>query len=143
MGQPEMSNRAFRRPQILGYATKAEFFGKWQALLEVYTSRELRKEHDKLPAISGLAKKMQQVICYFTGENDVIISCRAVEKQSSAGSALAKADRVLSYRTCARKTRGVACAKLELGFDKRADQPESHRETGQSNFVCSTTNVYR
>src|SRR6266516_4305733 len=74
MGQPGMSNRAFRRPQILGHATKAEFFDKWQALLEAYTTRELRKEHDKLPAISGLAKKMQQVICYFTGENDVYLA---------------------------------------------------------------------
>lgn len=74
MGQREMSNRAFRRPQILGHATKAEFFDKWQALLEAYTARDLRKEPDKLPAISGLAKKMLQVICYFTGDNDVYLA---------------------------------------------------------------------
>lgn len=73
IGQPEMSNRAFRRPEILGHATKAEFFDKWQALLEAYTARDLRKESDKFAAISGLAKKMQQVIRYFTGADDVYL----------------------------------------------------------------------
>jgi hypothetical protein len=74
MGQSEMSNRAFLRPEIMGHATQDEFFDKWHALLEAYTTRNLRKESDKLAAISGLAKKMQQVIRYFTGEDDVYLA---------------------------------------------------------------------
>ena len=74
MGQLEMSNRAFRKPEILGHATQEEFFDKWRALLEAYTARGLGRDSDKFPAISGLAKKMQQVIHYFTGEDDVYLA---------------------------------------------------------------------
>jgi hypothetical protein len=52
-------NRGFRKPEILGHSTKADIFDKWQALLEAYTTYDLRKESDKFPAISRLAKKMQ------------------------------------------------------------------------------------
>jgi hypothetical protein len=72
--EPEMCNRTFRRPEIFGHATKAKFFDKWQALLENYTARKLRVESDKFTAMSGLAKKMQQVICYFTGEDDLYLA---------------------------------------------------------------------
>jgi hypothetical protein len=72
-GNEKMSNRGFRKPEILGHSTKAEIFDKWQALLEAYTTYDLRKESDKFPAISRLAK-MQQVICYFTGEGYVYLA---------------------------------------------------------------------
>jgi hypothetical protein len=58
----EASNRIIRQPDIFGPMSLPKMHQKWAEVVQLFTERQLGYDEDKLPALSGLAKKFAETL---------------------------------------------------------------------------------
>jgi hypothetical protein len=61
VGKPPLNDQVPTHPEFAGQSANISIYNRWYTLVEGYSARELTFETDRLPAISSIARKIQNI----------------------------------------------------------------------------------